>query len=110
MQSRWDWLDALIASEQLDNIAIAESDISASIRRVAILTEAFLPKVDGVTRTVLLTIKYLEATGRKVIVLAPAPTIPQLGRARVYGIPALALPVNSETRVAVPWPFTIEIL
>jgi len=110
MQSRWDWLDALIASEKTDTFDLSPSEIAGSVQRVAILTEAFLPKVDGVTRTVLLTVKHLEATGRQALVIAPSPTVTRVGQTRVFGVPSLWLPFNRETRVAPPWPSIIETL
>jgi phosphatidylinositol alpha 1,6-mannosyltransferase len=73
------------------------------IQRVAVLTEAFLPKVDGVSRTALLTIKYLQATGRNLLIAAPTPTIPKVGDTPVTAIPSLPLPSYPETRVAPLW-------
>src|SRR5579859_5158435 len=108
MQSRWDWLDTLIASEKTNISDFTAEDLAASVGRVAILTEAFLPKVDGVTRTVLLTVKHLEATGRQALVIAPSPTVTRVGQTRVFGVPSLWLPFNRETRVAPPWPSIIE--
>ena len=61
-------LDTVLSSESIDASSLSATDITSSVRKMAILTEAFLPKVDGVSRTALLTIKYLESTGRDVIV------------------------------------------
>ena len=40
----------------------------AAVKRVALLTESFLPKVDGVVKTAFLTVRYLQETGREVLV------------------------------------------
>lgn len=40
--------------------------------RVAVVTENFLPKVDGVTRTLARLLEYLAAGGHRVLVLGPA--------------------------------------
>jgi phosphatidylinositol alpha 1,6-mannosyltransferase len=103
-------LDTVLASESIDVAAISTSDIAASVKRVAIFTEAFLPKVDGVSRTALLTIKYLESTGRELIVFAPAPTLSRISNTPIYGIPSLWLPFYPETRVAPPWMFLLPKL
>src|SRR5258706_14591212 len=92
-------LDAVLNSESIDTSTVNTQDnITASVKRVALFTEAFLPKVDGVSRTALLTIKYLENTGRDLIVFAPAPAPHQISRTPIYGIPSLWLPSDPETR------------
>ncbi len=103
-------LDAVLTSESVDLAAYLPSEITGSVRRVAIFTEAFLPKVDGVSRTALLTIKYLQSTGRELIVFAPAPAIPRIGPTPVYAIPSLWAPDVPETRIAPPWPFLLPRL
>jgi glycosyltransferase involved in cell wall biosynthesis len=76
----------------------------ASVRRVALFAEAFLPKVDGVSKTAFLTLRYLQQTGREVLVFAPdiAPT--QIDGARVIPLPSLGVPRVPETRMALPNP------
>ncbi len=76
----------------------------APIQRVALLTEAFLPKVDGVSRSALLTTRYLQASGREVLIIAPRPAIAAVGPSRVVAVPALPLPAVPETRVTLPVP------
>jgi phosphatidylinositol alpha 1,6-mannosyltransferase len=103
-------LDRVLASECIDTTTLSPADITAAVKRVAIFTEAFLPKVDGVSRTALLTIKYLESTGRDLIVFAPAPTLRQISRTPIYGVPSLWFPFYPETRAAPPWPFVLPCL
>jgi len=74
----------------------------APIQRVALLTEAFLPKVDGVSRSALLTTRYLQASGREVLIIAPHPAIAAVGPSRVVALPSLPLPAVPETRVTLP--------
>lgn len=76
----------------------------APIKRVVIFTEAFLPKVDGVSKTTYLTIRYLQLTGREVLVFAPdiAPT--HVGDSEVVPVPSVGLPRVPETRIALPHP------
>ena len=74
----------------------------APIRRVAILTEAFLPKVDGVTKTAYLTLRYLQETGREVLVFAPDISVEAVGESTVIPLPSVGVPQAPETRVALP--------
>lgn len=105
-------MDALLAAESrsIETRSLAPGEITQAVRRVAIFTEAFLPKVDGVSRTALLTIRYLERTGRELVVFAPAPAPRRVGHTPVYSIPSLWLPDYPETRVALPWPFLLARL
>src|SRR5258708_14974504 len=103
-------LETVLHSESIDTTPLLPDDICGAVRKVAIFTEAFLPKVDGVSRTALLTIKYLEQTGREVIVFAPAPAPRQIGNTPIYAIPSLWLPFYPETRVAPPSPFVLPRL
>ncbi len=103
-------LDKVLASESIDTAELSQAEIAAPVKRVAIFTEAFLPKVDGVSRTALLTIKYLESTGRELLVFAPAPTLPRISHTPIYGVPSLWFPFYAETRAAPPWPFLVPRL
>lgn len=75
---------------------------TSPIKRVAIFAESFLPKVDGVSKTAYLTTRYLQETGREVLVFAPdiAPT--QIGASKVVPMPSFGFRVAPETRVALP--------
>jgi glycosyltransferase involved in cell wall biosynthesis len=74
----------------------------AAVKRVAVLTEAFLPKIDGVSRTAYLSIRYLQETGREVLIFAPDTAVPTVGASRVIPLPSVSMPGAEETRVALP--------
>lgn len=74
----------------------------APVRRVAIIAEAFLPKVDGVSKTAFLTVRYLQQTGREVLIFAPDTAPPAIGPSQVIALPSLGMPVAPETRMALP--------
>jgi glycosyltransferase involved in cell wall biosynthesis len=90
-----------------DEVALRPPDPAvrlAPVRRVAIFAEAFLPKVDGVSKTAYLTMHYLKQTGRDVIVFAPDIAPHAIGDTQVVPLPSLGLPQAPETRVAFPHP------
>ncbi|GAN11001.1 glycosyl transferase group 1 [Mucor ambiguus] len=63
--------------------------------RIAIITENFLPKVDGVTRTLTRLLEHLQATGHKVILFGPESGMDVYAGAKLYGtagIPFLPYP------------------
>ncbi len=70
--------------------------------RVAIITESFLPHMNGVTRSVCEVARHLVATGHEALVIAPrASGMPtQIHGAPVVGVPSVALPGYAEVRVA----------
>lgn len=68
------------------------------------MTEAFLPKVDGVSKTTYLTVRYLQETGREVLIFAPDTSIPHVGESEVVPLPSFSMPAAEETRVALPNP------
>jgi phosphatidylinositol alpha 1,6-mannosyltransferase len=74
----------------------------APVQRVAIFAEAFLPKVDGVSKTAFLTLRYLQETGREVLVFAPDTAPHSIGPTQVIPLPSLGIPAAPETRVALP--------
>ena len=76
----------------------------AKVRRVAIIAEAFLPKVDGVAKTAWLTLRYLQQTGREVLVFAPDTAPPAVGDSEVVALPSLGLIMAPESRMALPGP------
>lgn len=76
----------------------------APVKRVAILAESFLPKVDGVVKTTYLTTRYLQETGREVLIFAPDIAVDYVGESRVIPLPSISLPQAPETRMALPNP------
>ena len=74
------------------------------VRRVAVVTESFLPKLDGVVKTVYLSVRYLQDTGREVLVFAPDIAVDHVGDSQVIPLPSIGLPQAPETRMALPNP------
>src|SRR5690606_33297747 len=90
-----------------DEVALEPPDPAlplAPVKRVAIFAEAFLPKVDGVSKSAFLTLRWLQLTGREVIVFAPDNAPSHIGESQVVALPSFGLPVAPESRVAIPHP------
>ncbi|MDX2163124.1 MAG: glycosyltransferase family 1 protein [bacterium] len=82
----------------------------APVKRVALFAEAFLPKVDGVSKTAYLTLRYLEQTGREVVVFAPDIAPHSVSQSDVVPLPSLGFRVAPETRMALPHPLVVQRL
>jgi phosphatidylinositol alpha 1,6-mannosyltransferase len=71
--------------------------------RVAIVSECFLPVVNGVTNSVLRVCEHLRAAGHEILVIAPGTDESEDHEGiRVVRVPALELPVVSSMPVGVP--------
>lgn len=70
--------------------------------RVAIVTENFLPKLDGVTRTLAMTLDHLHRQGHRALVLGPAHSLRRYGGALVLRAPGIPLPFYPELRLSFP--------
>jgi len=73
-------------------------------RRVAIFTETFLPRVDGIVNTLRWTLRGLGAAGWEAMVVAPAGNTQPLAGVRVVGSPSVRLPLYAEVRLGYPSP------
>ncbi len=82
----------------------------APVKRVAIFAEAFLPKVDGVSKSAYLTLRYLQQTGREVLVFAPDIAPSSVAGSSVIALPSLGIPAAPESRLALPHPVVVQHL
>ncbi|GAA5866326.1 hypothetical protein JCM8547_000740 [Rhodosporidiobolus lusitaniae] len=85
------------SGRQLDQLESAQSEHSTNGRRtlrVAICTENFLPKTDGVTRTLAMLLEHLQAEGHQAMILSPSTPLTSYAGAEVVatkGIPLLGV-------------------
>jgi glycosyltransferase involved in cell wall biosynthesis len=70
--------------------------------KIAIVTETFLPKVDGIVTMVTKTVETLQARGDQVLIFAPSGGPAELFGAEVVSLPSLPFPFYPELRVAAP--------
>ncbi len=66
--------------------------------RVVIITENFLPKLDGVTRTLARLLEHLQASGHQALLLGPESGMVQYAGAEVVGTAGLPLPFYPELK------------
>jgi glycosyltransferase involved in cell wall biosynthesis len=72
--------------------------------RIAIFTEVFLPKIDGITNRLRSTLDCLAAEGDEILVFAPENAVAQHGSSRVVRVPGLPFPPYAELRATLPDP------
>lgn len=66
--------------------------------RVAIITENFLPKLDGVTHTLVQLLEYLQQNGHQALLLGPESGMEHYAGAEVVGTASLPLPFYPELK------------
>jgi glycosyltransferase involved in cell wall biosynthesis len=72
--------------------------------RIAIVSEVFLPKIDGITNRLAHTTAELVAGGHEVLVFAPEPALAEHAGARVVRVPSLPFPPYPGVRAGLPDP------
>lgn len=72
--------------------------------RVAIVTENFLPKLDGVTRTLAMLLEHLQRQGHTTLLLGPEGAPRRYAGARIIGARGVPLPLYPELRLLFPAP------
>ncbi|MGP5496165.1 glycosyltransferase family 4 protein [Corynebacterium flavescens] len=78
--------------------------------RIALVTEVFLPKIDGVVTRLTNTLQHLAALGHEVEVFAPGKPPASYAGFNVNSIPSIPFPVYPEIRIGFPtWRFFRKI-
>ena len=70
--------------------------------RIALFTETFLPKVDGIVTRLCHTIEHLQRSGDEVLVISPDGGVTEHKGAKVHGVPGMPLPLYPELKLALP--------
>lgn len=70
--------------------------------RVALFTETFLPKVDGIVTRLCHTIEHLQRLGDTVFIISPAGGLTDYQGAEIFGVDGFPLPMYPELKIAVP--------
>lgn len=72
--------------------------------RIALFTETFLPKVDGIVTRLKHTVEHLQRQGHQVLLFSPEGGLTEYQGARIYGIQGYPLPWYPELKMAFPRP------
>lgn len=72
--------------------------------KIALFTETFLPKVDGIVTRLSYTVDHLQRDGNQVLIIAPDGGITEYKEAKVYGVSGFPLPLYPELKMALPRP------
>ncbi|MEM7554026.1 MAG: glycosyltransferase family 1 protein [Cyanobacteria bacterium P01_A01_bin.84] len=78
--------------------------------RIALFTETFLPKVDGIVTRLSHTVEHLQRHGDQVLVIAPEGGLTEYKGAKIYGVTGFPLPLYPELKLAIPRPSIGEAL
>jgi len=78
--------------------------------KIALFTETFLPKVDGIVTRLTKTVQHLVAAGDEVLIFCPEGAPDTYMGAQVVGVPAMPLPLYPELKLALPRPMVSEAL
>ena len=70
--------------------------------RIALFTETFLPKVDGIVTRLRHTVEHLQRSGDQVLVIAPDGGLTEYKGAKIYGVPGMPFPLYPELKLALP--------
>lgn len=72
--------------------------------RIALFTETFLPKVDGIVTRLRHTVEQLQRCGDQVLIFCPEGGLTEYKGAKIYGISGYPLPWYPELKMAFPRP------
>jgi glycosyltransferase involved in cell wall biosynthesis len=72
--------------------------------RIALFTETFLPKVDGIVTRLKHTVEHLQRNGDQVLVFSPDGGLREYKGAKIHGVTGMPLPLYPELKLAFPRP------
>ena len=72
--------------------------------KIALFTETFLPKVDGIVTRLSHTVDHLQRSGDQVLVFSPDGGLQEYKGAKICGVPGFPLPLYPELKLALPRP------
>lgn len=70
--------------------------------RIALFTETFIPKVDGIVTTLCQTVRQLRELGHEVLIFAPEGGFEEFEHCRIVGMKSSSFPLYPELRLALP--------
>jgi glycosyltransferase involved in cell wall biosynthesis len=70
--------------------------------RIALFTETFIPKVDGIVTTLCQTVKQLRTLGHEVLIFAPEGGVEEIEQCRIVGMKSSSFALYPDLRLALP--------
>lgn len=77
--------------------------------RIALITETFLPKIDGIVTRLCHTLRHLRSMGHTILLVAPE-GVQEYEGIPVHGVPGFAFPIYPDLKLAVPRPSITKAL
>jgi glycosyltransferase involved in cell wall biosynthesis len=77
---------------------------TALVMKIALFTETFLPKVDGIVTRLRHTVEHLQRQGNQVLLFSPEGGLTEYKGAKIQGVPGIPLPLYPELKLALPRP------
>jgi glycosyltransferase involved in cell wall biosynthesis len=74
--------------------------------RVALFTDNFLPKIDGIVTMVCLLVDHLERRGHETLIVAPDMGVPHYRNTPIIGAPGFPMPLYPQLKFGFPVPRT----
>jgi glycosyltransferase involved in cell wall biosynthesis len=84
------------------SVAIRLKDQPVEQMRIALFTETFIPKVDGIVTTLCQTVKQLRVLGHDVLIFAPEGGFKEFEHFRIAGMKSRSFALYPELRLALP--------
>lgn len=72
--------------------------------KIALFTETFLPKIDGIVTRLRHTVEHLQRNGDRVLVFSPDGGLREYKGAKIHGVSGIPLPMYPELKLAIPRP------
>jgi glycosyltransferase involved in cell wall biosynthesis len=72
--------------------------------KIALFTETFLPKVDGIVTRLRHTVEHLQRNGDRVLIFSPDGGLKEYKGAKIHGVSGMPLPLYPELKLAIPRP------
>ena len=70
--------------------------------RIALFTEVFLPKIDGIVTTLTESVRHMQTMGHEVLIFAPDGGVPDFEGSRIIGMKGRSFALYPELRLALP--------
>ncbi len=78
--------------------------------RIALFTETFLPRIDGVVTRLSHTVRHLQEFGHEVLVISPDGGLTEHAGAKIHGVAGVPFPPYPELKVSMPLPSIGKVL